>query len=76
MEVIVWILLILYVVCGLVTTASYNYLRNEGIVWKTVKDTILIIIPVLVVVIPIVVGILLGQKLFSIVFKEDYKVDN
>lgn len=71
MEVIVWILLILYVVCGLVTTAGYNYLRNEGRVWKTIWDTLLIVIPMLVVVMPIVVGMLLGQRLFSIISEDE-----
>lgn len=71
MEIIVWIPLILYVICGLVTTASYNYLRNEGRIWKTTRDTILIVIPMLVVVIPIVVGMLLGPRLFNIISEEE-----
>lgn len=71
MEVIVWILFILYVMCGLVTTASYNYLRNEGRVWKTIRDTLLIVIPMLVVVMPVVVGMLLGQRLFNIISEEE-----
>lgn len=76
MEVIVWILLILYVICGLVTTAGYNYLRNEGRVGKTIWHTILIIIPMLVMVIPIVVGMLLGQRLFNIISEEDEEENN
>lgn len=75
MEVIVWTLFILYVICGLVTTASYNYLRNEGKVWKTIWHTILIVIPMSVVILPIVVGMMLGQKLFNIV-SEEYEEEN
>lgn len=76
MEVIVWILLILYVMCGLVTTASYNYLRNEGRVWKTIWHTMLIVIPMLVIVMPIVVGMVLGRVFFNIISEGEVEENN
>ena len=71
MEIIIYILAVLYLLGVLVATFSYNYLRFEGKFWKSLYGTLLIFIPMGVVVIPIVVGILVGKEMFGIVSEED-----